>query len=41
MIGKKVLVIDDILTSGKTINDMTNILKSLGVEDITLFCMFG
>jgi hypothetical protein len=41
MIGKKVLVIDDVLTSGKTINDITGLLKSLGVEDISLFCMFG
>lgn len=41
MIGKKVLVIDDILTSGKTINDIIGILKGLGVDDISLFCMFG
>lgn len=37
----KVLVVDDIFSSGKTTNEMVLILKSLGVGDITIFTLFA
>lgn len=41
MLDKKVLVIDDIFTTGKTLNDIQNILNNLNVHGVTLFAMFG
>jgi predicted RNA-binding protein Jag len=41
MLDKKVLVIDDVLTSGKTLNDIKLILSSLNTNKVMLFVMFG
>lgn len=41
MLDKKILVIDDVLTSGKTLNDIKLILSSLNTNEIISFVMFG
>jgi len=41
MMDKKILVVDDILTSGKTFDEMKNILYVLDIKNITFFSMFG
>jgi hypothetical protein len=41
MSDKKILIIDDILTSGKTLNDIKLLLTDLNIGNITLFTMFG
>lgn len=41
MLDKKILVIDDILTSGKTLNDIKTILSTPNTNEVTLFTMFG
>ena len=35
--GKKLLIFDDILTTGSTISEITKVMRSLGAEDITAF----
>ena len=39
--GAKVLLVDDIFSSGKTTNDMSGLLKSIGVDDVTIFTLFS
>lgn len=41
MLDKNILVIDDIITSGKTLNDIRVTLSNLSTGQITLFTMFG
>lgn len=41
MLDKNILVVDDILTSGKTLNDIRMMLSNLNTGQITLFTMFG
>lgn len=41
MLDKKVLVVDDIFTTGKTLNDIKTILSKLNINGVTLFGMFG
>jgi phosphoribosylpyrophosphate synthetase len=40
MLDKKILVIDDILTSGKTLDEIKTLLSNLNTKEITLFSMF-
>jgi hypothetical protein len=41
MLDKRILVIDDVLTSGKTLNDIKLILSTLNINEVILFVMFG
>ena len=41
MLNKKVFVVDDIVTSGKTLNDIKLMLSSLNTNTVVLFAMFG
>lgn len=35
------LIVDDILTSGKTFDDIKNMLNVFGIKNVTFFSMFG
>jgi ribose-phosphate pyrophosphokinase len=39
--GKKVVIIDDIVSSGHTILETIKQLKSIGIKDITVICVHG
>jgi hypothetical protein len=41
MLFKKVLIVDDIITTGKTLNDIKTLLSKLNINGVTLFSMFG
>lgn len=41
MLDKNILVVDDLITTGKTLNDIRVILSNLGSGEVTLFTMFG
>jgi len=41
MLSKKVLIVDDVLTTGKTLNDIKALLSNLNINGVTLFSMFG
>lgn len=37
--GKNIVIIDDVVTTGATINSLCKLLKSRGVNSITVFCI--
>ena len=37
--GKNIIIIDDVVTTGSTINSLCNTLKKKGVNNITVFCI--
>lgn len=37
--GKKVAIIDDVVTSGTTVNEMTKLCKKLGAQQVTIWCL--
>ncbi len=39
--GKKVIIVDDIISSGHTILETIRQLKSIGIRDITVICVHG
>jgi hypothetical protein len=41
MLSKKVLIVDDVFTTGKTLNDIKTLLSNLNINGVTLFSMFG
>lgn len=41
MMDKNILIVDDILTSGKTFDDIKNMLNVFGIKNVTFFSMFG
>lgn len=41
MLDRKVLIVDDIITTGKTLNDIKTLLSEFNINGVTLFSMFG
>lgn len=41
MMDKNILIVDDILTSGKTFDDIKNMLNVFNIKNVTFFSMFG
>jgi ribose-phosphate pyrophosphokinase len=39
--GRKVVVVDDIISSGHTILETVKQLRSIGITDITVICVHG
>jgi len=39
IVGKNIVIIDDVVTTGATINSLCEVLQQIGVNSITIFCI--